>query len=234
MYKTTQEKKMKFTEFLNEVEAKDWQRMQALIDKNKDGASVAKSIKDKTKAIDRYVAGLRLTETELTKPPFKGTFSDFGNRAIELGATYDEIKKAYDNANIEDVSKPKEEEEEWVPKTRLSDKPTEKVDHRRPAAILSIGNINLKTGYSKYFNAYEVWGAEESIYELWKLDNNKYRIVITAGKTPTADIGDSSLFKGDQSGRNLGGGTLVDWAVGIDAKRMSKKYGTTFPAFVYK
>lgn len=222
---------MKFTDFLNEVAAKDWERMQTLINKKSDGASVAKSIKDKTKAVDRYVAGLKLTETELTKPPFKGAFADFGNKAIELGATYEEIKKAYDTANIEDAGKPKEEP--WVPKKRESSSPKKEENHRRPAAILSIGSLSLKTGKSKYFNVYEEWG-EDSTYEIWELDVDKYRIVVTSGKKPTVDIGDTSLFKGDQSGRDLGGGVLVDWATGTELKRLAKHYGGTLPAFVYK
>ena len=42
---------MKFAEYLIEVASKDWDRMQTLINKNSDGAGVAKTIKDKTKAI---------------------------------------------------------------------------------------------------------------------------------------------------------------------------------------
>lgn len=222
---------MNFEEYLNEVTAKDWTRMQDLIDKEKDGASVAKSIKDKTKAIDRYVAGLKLTDTELTKPPFKGKFADFGNKAVELGATYEEIKKAYDEADPADKAE-KPAAKAWTPKTRESDKTTSGAP-RRPAAILSIGTLSMKTGNSKYFNVHETWG-DTSTYEVWQLDHKKYRIVITSGKKPTSDIGDRSLFKGDQSGRDLGGGVLVDWGHAKDLKDMAKVYGGTLPAFVYK
>lgn len=218
---------MSFEQYLNEVAQKDWDRMQTLINKNSDGASVAKSIKDKGKAIDRYVAGLKLTETALTKPPFKGAFEAFGNKAIELGATYEEIKKVYDEAKAEDNGK---KVEAWVPKKRASGK-SERRD--RPAAILSIGTLSLKTGKSKYFNVYEEWG-EKSTFELWHLDGDKYRIVITSGTSPTMDIGDTSMFKGDQSGRDLGGAVLVDYAVGSDAKRMATHYKSSIPAFVYK
>lgn len=77
------------------VEEKDWNRMFDLIADGKDGASVAKSIKTGEKAIARYVAGLRL----LNKSPaefyssgrFTGYFSDFGNRALTLGVTFQEI-----------------------------------------------------------------------------------------------------------------------------------------------
>ena len=223
---------MKFADFLNEVTAKDWDRMQTLINKKSDGASVAKSIKDKTKAIDRYVAGLKLTDTALTKPPFKGEFADFGNKAIELGATYEDIKKAYDEANPEDAGKDSKEEA-WVPKKRESSKEASNHFIRRPAAILSIGTLSLKTGKSKYFNVYEQWG-EDSTYEIWEMENGKYRIVVTSGKKPLCDIGDLSPFKGDQSGRDLGAGKLIDWARGTELKRLAKHYGGTLPAFVYK
>jgi hypothetical protein len=223
---------MNFEQYLNEVAAKDWDRMQTLINKKSDGASVAKSIKDKTKAIDRYVAGLKLTDTALTKPPFKGEFADFGNKAIELGATYEDIKKAYDAANPEDAGKDSKEEA-WVPKKRESSKEPHRFAFGRPSAILSIGTLSLKTGKSKYFNVYEEWG-EDSTYEIWEMENGKYRIVVTSGKKPIYDIGDRSAFKGDQSGRDLGVGELVDWASGTELKKLAKHYGGSIPAFVYK
>ena len=238
---------MKFADFLNEVTAKDWDRMQTLINKKSDGASVAKSIKDKTKAIDRYVAGLKLTDTALTKPPFKGEFADFGNKAIELGATYEDIKKAYDQTDVNDYdrnntttnSKGKTEtkapvEDVWVPKSRTSDQaPKRASESAGKSPILSLGSLNLKTGECTYFNVYEEWG-ENTTYELWDMGGGKLRICATSGKNPIFDIGDGNLFIGDQSRRELGRGTLIDWATGSDLKRMAKKYGTRIPAYTYK
>ncbi len=238
---------MKFADFLNEVTAKDWDRMQTLINKKSDGASVAKSIKDKTKAIDRYVAGLKLTDTALTKPPFKGEFADFGNKAIELGATYEDIKKAYDQTDVNDYdrnntttnSKGKTEtkapvEDVWVPKSRTSDQaPKRASESAGKSPILSLGSLNLKTGECTYFNVYEEWG-ENTTYELWDMGGGKLRICATSGKEPIFDIGDRNLFIGDQSRRDLGCGTLIDWATGSDLKRMAKKYGTRIPAYTYK
>lgn len=75
------------------VEKKDFDRVQKLIDNNDDGSRMSKSIKDMNKAIRRYVVSRRLTgEGTLSEEDFKnsnyGKFSSFCNRAIELGASY--------------------------------------------------------------------------------------------------------------------------------------------------
>lgn len=239
---------MNFTDYLTEVSDKDWDRMQTLINKKSDGAGVAKSIKDKTKAIDRYVAGLKLTNSELVFPRFSGSFADFGNKAIELGASYSEIKRAYDGANSSDANSVKDDSAKddsakddsddvkvgpWVPKKRKSGSAPQKGDRYNASAILSIGSISLKTGKSKYFNVYEEW-LEDSVYEIWELSPGKYRITVTSGTKPIFDIGDEAYFKGDQSGRDLGKGKMVDWALGTDLKNAAKTYGGTIAAFVYK
>ncbi len=75
------------------VEKKDFDRVQKLIDKNDDGLRMNKSIKDMNKAIRRYVVSRRLTgEGPLSEEDFKngnyGKYSSFCNRAIELDASY--------------------------------------------------------------------------------------------------------------------------------------------------
>lgn len=75
------------------VEKKDFDRVQKLIDKNDDGTRMSKSIKDMNKAIRRYVVSRRLTgEGPLSEEDFRngnyGKFSSFCSRAIELGASY--------------------------------------------------------------------------------------------------------------------------------------------------
>lgn len=222
---------MNFAEYLaehvdlDEVTAKDWDRMRALVRKGSDGASVAKSIKDKVKAIDRYVAGLKLTDTELSsKLPFKGTFQAFGNRAIELGADYAEIKKAYDNANVKDA-----DPSEWVPKVGKNPE-----NRHETGYILSIGMLSLKTGKSRYFNVHEEWEDKSTTYEIWKLDTGKYRVVVTSGSKPTVDVGSTSDFNEDQTRRRLPGGELVDWGHGSDLSKMAKVYGSSISAYVYK
>lgn len=87
------------------VEDKDWNRMYDLIVDGKDGAGVARSIKSKEKAVARYVAAMRLLsrnpadyyEDDTYNKYFKGDFADFANKALDLGATYDDIYSVWDN-----------------------------------------------------------------------------------------------------------------------------------------
>lgn len=81
------------------VTEKDWNRMYDLIVDGKQGSSVAKSIKDKNKAIARYVAGLKLLGISPSKNfkdgKYHNEFADFGNKALELGATTDDIENEW-------------------------------------------------------------------------------------------------------------------------------------------
>ena len=99
---------------IHQLETKDWARMRDLIVNNKNGAKVAKSIKDKRKAIARFVAGNILCCANITTirnfyhkhSNFTNAFSvgvffeHFGNRALELGASIDDIATAYKKASI--------------------------------------------------------------------------------------------------------------------------------------
>jgi hypothetical protein len=73
-----------------------------LVMSKKDGAPVAGLIKDKKKAINRFVAGLKLRgeEPNYNGRGYRGSFAEFGNRALELGATQDEIRQAFDEATV--------------------------------------------------------------------------------------------------------------------------------------
>lgn len=58
----------KVSDILNEsksVGTKDWERMLNLVVTDDSGDSVAKSLKDKDKAISRFVAGLKLLDIPL-------------------------------------------------------------------------------------------------------------------------------------------------------------------------
>jgi hypothetical protein len=90
------------------ITEKDWSRMSDLVLSGKDGSGVASTIKDKNKAIARYVAGLKLSNDTIQaftggRVHFFGYFSAFGNRALELGATLDEIKNTYCETSIPGV-----------------------------------------------------------------------------------------------------------------------------------
>ena len=80
------------------IESKDWDRMISLQLKGDDGSKVAKAIKDKNKAMARFVAGLKVTNSELDYKigfGYLGLFSSLGDKAIELGATSEEIKDLF-------------------------------------------------------------------------------------------------------------------------------------------
>lgn len=94
----------KVSDILNEsksVGTKDWERMLNLVVTDDSGDSVAKSLKDKDKAISRFVAGLKLLDSPLEYKEswgeYIGDFNSFGNKALSLGATVEEIKNIYDN-----------------------------------------------------------------------------------------------------------------------------------------
>lgn len=85
------------------IAKKDWDRMVELVITDKDGDGVASTIKCKKKAMSRYVAGIKLERDELSEPGwcgFRGSFSAFGDRAIELGATFDEIHELYNITQV--------------------------------------------------------------------------------------------------------------------------------------
>lgn len=88
------------------VSDKDYIRMIDLIVKKDPGSSVAKSITNKTKAINRFVAGLKLTRSEyeyISNPNnYRGHFVEFGDKAIQLGATHKEIIDILKNTHTPD------------------------------------------------------------------------------------------------------------------------------------
>jgi hypothetical protein len=81
-----------------EAEEKDWLRMADLYLNDKSGEKVANSIKDKKKAISRYVTGLKIAGVNFPeeKNIYKSSFEDFYYTAKALGATYDEVKLEFD------------------------------------------------------------------------------------------------------------------------------------------
>ena len=83
---------------------KDWDRMLALVMADKDGEAVAKAIRDKNKAIARFVSGVKLAGGSLKYDDrwkqYSGYFSEFGDKAISLGATPEEIQEIFDNTEV--------------------------------------------------------------------------------------------------------------------------------------
>lgn len=85
---------------------KDWERMSDLVLSGKDGSGVAKSIKSKEKAIARFIAGTKLKNQNIKYNPkwkeFNNSFSEFADKALELGATFEEIQDIYNNTEVPD------------------------------------------------------------------------------------------------------------------------------------
>lgn len=83
-----------------EVQSKDWDRMMDLVLAGKDGKGIASKIKDKNKAIARYVAGAKIEFNGREFKPDWSDFESFADKAIELGATKEEIQVAIDTTEI--------------------------------------------------------------------------------------------------------------------------------------
>lgn len=106
-----------FEDFINEstlneakvasVDSKDWDRMIDLVAKgDTDGEKIAKLIKDKNKAMARFIAGLKLNNSPLEYKDSKyspygySAFAKLGELAIELGATPEEIQALFDITEV--------------------------------------------------------------------------------------------------------------------------------------
>jgi hypothetical protein len=103
-----------FEQFINEqeeiineavsVSPKDWDRMLSLVMKGDDGETASKLITKKEKAIARFVAGLKLNNSPINFNTnwnsFSGAFRPLGDKAIELGATFDEIESVYNSSDV--------------------------------------------------------------------------------------------------------------------------------------
>jgi len=86
------------------VGSKDWERMLDIVLKGGDGKGVASTITNKDKAIARFVAGLKLKGEDINISQsgryYNGSFSEFGDKALKLGATPQEIQDTFDNAIV--------------------------------------------------------------------------------------------------------------------------------------
>lgn len=82
------------------ITKKDWDRMTELVLTDSEAVGVASSIKCKKKAMARYVAGIKLTSDEPQPHRYFSRFGRFGNRALELGATEEEIRELYDQVEV--------------------------------------------------------------------------------------------------------------------------------------
>lgn len=83
------------------IEDKDWERMLDLVLTDKSGEGVANTIKDKNKAIARFIAGTKLKgEKVIFDSIYRNEFASFAEKALYLGATKDEIKEYFEQTEI--------------------------------------------------------------------------------------------------------------------------------------
>lgn len=228
--------------FVNEMAtAKDLKRISDIISKSggNDGKAVqlatqmANSIKDKTKALQRYEAALEIVGKD------HPVTQVFANLAATMGHNVDKVTAATEvprNTHGKLGSDPSL-------KSMGRDWSRQSYSRNGGSPVLPLGPTNLVTGKCKYFNIYDTWGKEDdTTIEVWKTDtwnssedSGKYRLVFTSGSGPIYKIGTSGGFDHDQTGRPLFGGTLVDWANIGDADLLVRKYNIkSAPGYVYK
>ena len=147
---------MKFLEFLNEstksisVSTKDWERMIDVILKGKSFDGVIKTIKDKNKAAARFIAVQKLKdENDSSEKSFENSeYSGFYKKSIDQGATYEEIKDAFEKTVIPDQIKSKFES-------------VDKIDDQK---VKDVGFALTKAGYD--FNVVSLKGGRKDLTRL--------------------------------------------------------------------
>ena len=226
--------------FVNEMTtSKDLDRIGNLVKKaggNEDkeiqlAIQMANAIKGREKALQRYEAALELLgkDSQVTQI--------FGEKAIHLGNKIDldaepKVKNTRGKLGSADT----------IGRNAGRDLGSNQRGRDSGIPILPIGVTNLVTGKCKYFNIYETWGSDQgSTLEVWKepgmyndSGKDKYKIVVTSGGGPIAKIGTHAGFKHDQTWKPLFMAELVDWAQIGDADLIVRKYGKSFPGYVYK
>jgi len=111
---------------------------------------------------------------------------------------------------------------------------SEEIRHR-PAAIASIGSVDIGSGESKYFNVYDQW--PDSTAEVWKKDNGRYVLVFTSGDEPLGKIGMRSAFMNDQTWNEMtrdGYWKMVDYVPVKELQELLRVYGKSMLGYTYK
>ena len=97
--------------------------------------------------------------------------------------------------------------------------------------ILPLGRIDLGTGKSKWFNIYDTY---DGTAEIWKNENNNYKLVFTSDDKPMAKLEDRGSFRHDQTNARMGTWTLVDYVPVNKMKELIRVYGGSLPGYTYK
>lgn len=190
---------------------------------------MANSITDKQKSLQRFEAALEILGKD------HAVTIIFADRAKALGNRVD-----LDATPVKEKTHGKLGSEDTTLKAMGRERTSRSLGWRG-APILPIGSVNLASGNCKYFDIYDTWGkGNDMTIEVWNVgmlggeENAKYRFIFTSGDGPIYKIGTKQGFVHDQTGRDMFGGELVDWANIGDASLIMKKYGKSAPGYVYK
>lgn len=93
--------------------------------------------------------------------------------------------------------------------------------------LLPIGKVNVVKGQGPDFNAHEL---KSGTIEVWKNDEQKYRIIYTSSPYNTANIGDKREFKIEGKRENW---EMVDFTEVYNMVHLMPLYGTSIISFVY-
>jgi hypothetical protein len=192
--------------------------------------SMAKSIKDKHKALARGKAAI-----DVLGDAGGEVARIFFDKAKELGMDID--PKMYKTLKV--VAKPMPRsimQGKELAKAKKHDGSPSKGNNRFSkwggSAILPVGSVNFITGKCKYFNVYETW--DNSTFEIWKTDNGKHRAICTSGIGPIYSIGSRQDFQHDQTQRYLFSAEMVDWCQVEGMMNLVDLYGKSMPGYTYK
>lgn len=184
------------------VDKKDWDRMLALVLKGDDGSKVAKTIKNKDKALARYVAGLKLSNDTL-----KGySFRSLKDKALALGTTEFEIAELFDQTKIPEI---------YIKK--LSELKSKKYDNR---FVGDISKAIIDAGFNIEYLKHNGYALTNTGKEAMYSNGRKW----TIGYKTEIDLGDKKVsFNFDAITDEGGGATyyVVDTNTSDDSfKRM--------------
>ena len=172
------------------VSTKDWDRMLKLVLKGDSGSKVTRAIKNKDKAIARFVAGSRLsgqTELEKSSGGYRGMYGDLGDKALDLGATEEEIIQLFNSSPTP---------QSYIQKLeKLSPK---KLDNR---FVGEISSLILKLGFDIHYEAHNGNAITRDGMDAMSRNGRKwtigYKTTLTYNKEKLSFVFDAITDEGD-------------------------------------
>jgi len=104
----------------------------------------------------------------------------------------------------------------------------------RDSYIAPCGKVNLETGKFAYGDIYDFWG-EDTTYELYRVQGTgRLRVVATAGMKPLCPIGESRVFRHDQTGKEVFRGKVIETASSNAGLKSFMKHQKVIAIATYK